>query len=251
MLRYYNELDTINSREIFLHLGEEKEICLIPNCYYINPQGILYNSFGEDGHKEANLVYAYNLIKNYFYDRKYVSVDNDGKYSLQKELVKELNTYKRIIKTNSITRIDAWEYTHLDFCDLKDPLIIKLIIGIVSSKIILLNNFIDLENKSNNKRADIDKIIDLSKDDIKDILIRYCGFHKIETLQNKTITTSSLDLNSFINYFDNGYIVDIVPKISINSENDELYRTLVIDKFIEKNPQYEGKIKARKLTLYK
>lgn len=250
MLKYYSELDSINSREIYLPFSEKIENYLIPNCYYINSQGILYNCFGKEGHKEANLMYTYKLIKDSFRDRKYVSLIGDGKISLQKKLLEELNTYKRILKTNSVTRIDVMKYIHLDFCDLNDPLIVELLIGIISSKIILLNKFIELENTSNNKTNDIEKIIDLSKDDIKDVLVRYCGFHKIESMKRKTITTSSLDLNSFINYFDNGWIIDIVPKISLCNVDDELYRTIVVDKFLEKNPQYDDKIKIRKLTLY-
>ena len=251
MLKYYDEIDNINSREIYLPFSNEKENYIIPNCYYINSQGLLYNCFGDDGHKESNLTYTYNLIKDYFYDNRYVSLNDDDKISLHKILIEELETYKRIITTKSVTRIDVMQYIHLDFCDLKDPFIVKLIIGIISSKIIMLNRFIELENKLNNKREDIDKIIDLSKDDIKDILVRYCGFHKIESLENKTITTSSLDLNSFINYFDNDWTIDIVSKISILNENDELYRTLVIDNFLDKNPQYSDKVKVRKLTLHK
>ena len=251
MLKYYDEIDTINSREMYLPFSKEKENYIIPNCYYINSKGLLYNCFGADGHKEANLIYTYNKIKDSFYGNRYVSLNDDGKISLHKILIEELETYKRIITTKAVTRIDVMKYVHLDFCDLEDPLLVKLILRIISSKIILLNKFIELENKSENKREDIGKIIDLSKDDIKDILVRYCGFHKIESLENKTITTSSLDLNSFINYFDKGWKIDIVSKISLNDKNDELYRTIVIDNFLKKNPQYSDKIKAIKLTLYK
>lgn len=251
MLKYHNEIDNINIREMYLPFSDAKEKYIIPNCYYINSKGLLYNCFGPDGHKEANLIYTYDNIKNSFYDIKYVSLTDEGTFSLQKELIRELKTYKRIITTKSVTRIDVMKYIHLDFCDKKDPLIVKLVLGIISSKIILLNKFIDLENKSINKKQDIDRINGLAKNDIKDILVRYCGFHKIESLENKTITTSSLDLNSFINYFDNDWTIDIVSKISLSNENDELYRTLVIDNFLEKNPQYSDKIKVKKLTLYK
>jgi len=251
MLKYYDEIDNINIREMYLPFSNEKRKYIILNCYYINSQGLLYNCFGDDGHKESNLIYAYNLIKDSFYNKKYVSLNGDGKILLNKNLIQELETYKRIITTKSVTRIDVMKYIHLDFCDLKDPFIVKLVLGIISSKIILLNKFIELESKSKNRKQDIDRIIDLSKDDIKDILVRYCGFHKIESLGNKIITTSSLDLNNFINYFDNDWTIDIVPQISIFNENNELYRTLVIDNFLDKNPKYSDKIKTRKLTLYK
>jgi len=51
MLKYYDEIDNINIREMYLPFTNEKENFVIPNCYYINSQGLLYNCFGDDGHK--------------------------------------------------------------------------------------------------------------------------------------------------------------------------------------------------------
>lgn len=152
MLRYYNEINSISSTEMYLPFSDKKENYVIPNCYYINSNGYLYNSFGKDGHKETNLQYTYQLIKDSFYDKRYVSIMGDKKISLQKELIEELKTYKRIVTTGAITRVDVMKYFHLDFCDLKNPLIIKLILGTISSKIILLNKFVELENISKNKK---------------------------------------------------------------------------------------------------
>lgn len=259
MLKYYNEIDNVNSRQIYPSFSEQKETenYIIPNCYYINSKGLLYNCFGNDDHKGTNLLYTYKLIKDYYFYEEYNEEYEGGedpiacykynsKPSLERKLIEELDTYKRIIKTNKLTRVDLMKYFNLNFCYLKDPLIIKYVIGIISSKIILLNKFIELEKNSENKRDDIEKIIDLSKDDLKDILVRYCGFHKIETLVEKIITTSSLDLNSFINYLDNGWIIDIVPKISLYEKEDILYKTLVVDNFLNKNPQYSDRIKVKK-----
>ena len=78
MLKYYDEIDAINSREMYLPFSDEKENYIIPNCYYINSKGVLYNCFGEDGHKEANLIYTYKLIKDSFYDEKYICLAGDG-----------------------------------------------------------------------------------------------------------------------------------------------------------------------------
>lgn len=248
MLKYYDEIESIHIKEMHMSYFDktEKQDYIIPNAYYINSSGLLYNSFGDDGHKEANLLYAYKLIKDYFFDVRYVGITKeDGIPSLQRKLKEELKAYKRIVKTNRLTLFDALNYFHITFCDLNDPLIIKLALGIITSEIILLNKFIELEKKVDNKKDAIEKIIELSNDDIKDILVRFCGFHKIETNLSKTITTSSLDLNSFINYFDNGWTIDIVPKILLNEEEDKFYRTLVLDNFLKKNPQYSNKVKMK------
>ncbi len=242
MLEYYSELDKTNSREIYLPFGDGvKKNYIIPNSFYINSKGLLFNSFGERGHKEENLMYIYSLAKYQF---------NGGTDSitLEKILLDEQETYKRIVETNTITRNDVQKYVHLDFCDLTDPLIIKLVIGIISSKIIFLKKFINLENNSKDKKADLDRIISLSKDDINDILVRYCGFHKVEAKEKRAITTSSLDLNIFTNYFENGWKVNLVPRISLRDEDTDVHRTIVVDNFVEKNPQYSDKIRIRKLS---
>ena len=241
MIKFYDELITKKEIEIYPPFSDIKESFVLPNAYYINTKGLLYNCFGDDGHKASNLIYTYKLIKDAFYDKKYTSFyDDDVQISLKTELINTLKEYNRILNTKTISKSDIKNYINMNCCDLNDLLLIKLIIGIISSKILLLEKFIELENISNNKVEDINKIIYESNDEISDILIRYCGFHKIESQIDKTITTSSLDLNLFINYLDRDYKVCIIPKI--NQEYDALYESLVIDKFLEKNPDYTGKI---------
>ena len=50
------------------------------------------------------------------------------------------------------------------------------------------------------------------------------------------------NINSFINYFDNGWKIDVIPKISLNNRDDELYRVLVVEKFLDRNPQYSDRL---------
>ena len=81
--------------------------------------------------------------------------------------------------------------------------------------------------------------------DLSDILVRYCKFHKISSVLDKTIISSSINLNGFINYLENDWSLMIVP--TIRKDYDDLYLHLVYDSFIEKHPEYEKKIKIKTL----
>ena len=67
-----------------------------------------------------------------------------------------------------------------------------------------------------------------------------------EAKEKRAITTSSLNLNNFINYFENGWKINLVPPISVCNENADVHRMVVVDNFLNKNPQYSDKIKIRK-----
>lgn len=181
MIKFYDELITDNKIQIYLPFSNVKEEYQLPNSYYINSNGLLYNCFEIDGHKEANLIYTYKLIKDAFYDKKYITLDNNDSILLDEILNVEKEKYKRILNSKLLTKEDVKCYLNMNCSNLNDPLLIKLIKGIISSKIILLEKFVELEKISNNKKKDIDKIIDMSNNDINDILVRYCSFHKIES----------------------------------------------------------------------
>ena len=73
MIKFYDELITKKEIEIYPPFSDIKESFVLPNAYYINTKGLLYNCFGDDGHKASNLIYTYKLIKDAFYDKKYTS----------------------------------------------------------------------------------------------------------------------------------------------------------------------------------
>ena len=72
-----------------------------------------------------------------------------------------------------------------------------------------------LKNNSNNYEEEIDKI---SKMDFPDFLVRCCGFHKVESQVNKTITTSLIDYeDAFSEYIDRGWMIEFIPPIVLNN----------------------------------
>ena len=82
---------------------------------------------------------------------------------------------------------------------------------------------------------------------LDDLLVQCCGFHKVNSSREKTITTSSLNYKeSFKEYIQNGWEIDYVPKIIIDKE--KLYR---IEKNGEKIPledYYQINNNGKKLT---
>ena len=249
MLKFYDEIIKDNKIRIFNPGTREEMDFEIPNSYYINPKGFLYNSLSENGdsHKETNLIYPYGDIKDAFYGKKFYSLDGIYTVVLEDKLKAAIETYKRIVKNNTLESFDIKCYLNMLCADYNDPLLMKLILGVITSKIALLERFIEIKNTTVDHKKVMDKIVFESRDDIADMLVRVCGFHKIESQMSKMITTSSLDLNSFKNYLDKGFKVTVIPPILLDREYDELYEQLVLDKFMDKNPEYEGKVLTMKL----
>ncbi|HPF83465.1 MAG TPA: hypothetical protein PLV83_04810 [Bacilli bacterium] len=75
---------------------------ILPNAWFITPYGYLYNTGGENGHKEGNLIYPFhNLIKQALYNNK---------------LVPETNTLEKInsiLKRGYVTQLEFDYYAHL------------------------------------------------------------------------------------------------------------------------------------------
>ena len=90
-----------------------------------------------------------------------------------------------------------------------------------------------LRNYIINYKEEIDKI---SKMDFPDFLVRCCGFHKVESQVNKTITTSLVNYeDAFSEYINRGWKVDFIPPIVLNNGVLEEYNNdfLVVRKALK------------------
>lgn len=198
----------------------------LPNSWYITPYNHLYNTMGPDGHKEANLIYPL-----YYYIIRDDSVTNPKYY---------LNEIKNILKKECIDVNCFSNYTNLkynfssiypdfyysldslgkvryDMMHKKtyDPRIIKLIIGIQSAHAGLFSFFYNLKNNSCNYDDDLKFIRQFELDEI---LVRCCGFHKISSICDKTITTSCINYEEkFEEYIRKGWTIDFIKPIILNS----------------------------------
>ena len=196
----------------------------LPNAWYITPYNHLYNTMGKDGHKEANLYYPYFHIER----DDYVSSPTIYLKSIQKILKegcidkKTFDNYTHLIC--DFTSIYPEEYYHMSDKDqlvyelmykkTYNPRIIKLIIGIKSAHAGLYSFFYNLKNNSLDYKSDLEF---LKKYCLDEILIRCCGFHKISSIKDKVITTSSINYeDDFREYIENGWTIDFVKPIIFN-----------------------------------
>ena len=197
----------------------------LPNAWYITPFNHLYNSMGPGGHREANVHYQFSCIFN-----------ND---KIENEGFKNLRHTNKIIKEGFITKSEYTHFTNLipEFLSVLpdeyykkssedkfkyqmldrrtyNPKIVKLVAGIISAHAGLFTKFENLKDKSSNYKSDLEFIKQFSEDEI---LIRFCGFHKISSAVDKTITTSDINyLEDFKEYIDRGWTIDFIKPIVLN-----------------------------------
>ena len=247
-----------------------------PNSWYITPNGYLYNT--GSGHQEGELTYPfYNIIRELLrigdevpniklYDRivetlkrGYVTQDEFDMYAnliykvptiLTPEVEHAMEQMKNILKMSYGERLKM-EIPH--YARTYQRNIITLQIGYYAAKTALFNSFVKL-NDSKHKRDIINTLSTLRFDDM---LIRYCNFHKISSVEDKTITTTSINaMESFKTYLDNGWNLDIVPGIVYDEQKDELVEVdfdgYYINKYFEEQlEEYNGNGKIRIKQKYK
>lgn len=95
--------------------------------------------------------------------------------------------------------------------------VLKLLLGIVNAQACMYKSFEDLCIKTNNPKEELENLERITNDDIRDILVRFCGFHKVESIVDKTITTSLINYKeTFKEYIDKGWTISFVPPIIID-----------------------------------
>lgn len=267
------ELKGINIIEI----PEQKEGIKyrFPDVWYITPNGYLYNT--GTGHKEGNLIYSFSEIQDLL--RNGNEVPNIKLYDRIVEILKrgyvtqtEFNIYGNLkynVPTIRTPQVEHAIEQMKNICKMSyeerlkmgiphyartyQRNIITLQIGYYAAKTALFNSFVKL-NDSKYKREIINTLSDLRFDDM---LIQYCNFHKISSVEDKTITTTSINaIESFKEYLDNGWNLDIVPGIVYDEQKDELVEVdfdgYYINKYFEEQlEEYNGNGKIRIKQKYK
>ena len=238
MYKYYSEIDY--NQFVLINDHDKVKKYNIPNSYFINSWGILYNSFGINYHSNSYLNYTLNYIKqlileesNKYLSNHYIIDSNDYNNRIM--------WYKKIY--NDIVNLDIVDIKYIKMflninINYSNQFISLLIKGIVSTNIILLETFKSIANDSN-KQIIYKQIINNTNGDLVDILIKYCNFHKIESQAKKTITTASLDFELFKNYLDEGYILNVVSK---SLDDLDIHAIIARDRFLEKEPIYDQQI---------
>lgn len=248
-----------------------------PNAFYITPHGYLYNTGGKEGHKEGNLIYPfyrkiYNIllengnianINNYNHiaeilERGYVTSYEFLNYSnliydiptiFTPEVEHDIERHRTILNMSEedFEKLDKRYFPHPRRSYQKN--IITLVTGHLAAESSLFQSFRRL-NVSKRKREIIEQLYCISKGDLSDILVRFCKFSKVESIVDKTITTSLLTgIENFRAYLDKGWDLHLIPGVVYDQTTDELsevnFNSIYIDNYLDKElNKYEGKGKV-------
>lgn len=189
----------------------------LTDAWFITQNKYLYNTGGKDGHRGTNLIYSYQKIKEYILNNR--KIDNN-----HFELAKDIKSKKYITSNqfkiylnylsqpNYLTKIEGSPVTYENH-------IVNTVLGIVNARACFYEFFKKLQEQCTNPVVELNKIIELTNDDIGDVLVRCCGFHKIESQLYKTITTSCINYEyEFSEYIKKGWKIHFVPPIIINHQ---------------------------------
>lgn len=197
-----------------------------PDAWYITPNNYLYNA-GEDGHKSRDLTFNYNRLVRLIVNNEIDLSNHDisSSYFNELEEIKEngyitasqfkvyLNYISQPVYLNSVSGMPIT----------MDKRTIKLVSGIINAQQYFFKFFEDLFINTKSPISEINKIMKWTKNDIGDILVRCCGFHKIESMLEKTITTSCVDYEiQFEEYIKKGWKIQFVSPIIINQKLGEV-----------------------------
>lgn len=201
---------------------EKGEYHLEPDAWYITPNNYLYNP-GVFSHQARTLEDSYMRIKDYIESGKRITNYNHSNIYLKET--------KKVEERDYITRGQFYSYLHyinepnyLESINgepvTRERNIFTLIIGIINSHVGFYKFFEDLCLKTDNPKEELEKIKKWTNNDIRDILVRCCGFHKVESTVDKTITTSLINYEEeFKEYIDRGWNIVFVPPIIIDEHD--------------------------------
>lgn len=216
-------IDELKKYMIIEYEVDKKDDVYQPDAWYITPNGYLYN-VGKDGHKGRDLSFSYNRIKSSINDNENILETHntsDGYLNMSKEIKEKGYITAGQFKTflNYISQPVYLEYIN-GIPVTRERHIIELILGIINAKACFYRFFEDLYIYTESPQNEIDKIIDWTNDDIGDVLVRCCGFHKVESMQEKTITTSCINYEvKFEEYIKKGWNIVFIPPIIIDEDN--------------------------------
>lgn len=196
----------LNSIKTIEYESDKVENIYQPDAWYITPNGFLYNA-GKYGHKSRDLAFNYKRIissicsnsyfENHEISNEYFKIASNMKnrgYITAGQFQLFLNYISQPLY---LEKVDGIPVT-------RDRNINQLVIGIVNAQGCLYKFFEDLCIYTDDPIIEIRKLIEMTNNDIGDILVRYCGFHKVESTQTKTITTSLINYESeFSDYINN------------------------------------------------
>ncbi|MBR1377146.1 MAG: hypothetical protein IJ565_04990 [Bacilli bacterium] len=248
---------------------------IFPNAWYITPDGYLYNT--GSGHKMGNFVDQFyceikpllengkkiSHINNYevisdIYKREYITSSEFRTYANLKYEIPTIETpeielakiqRKKFMEKNRGKELDFDDLKNLNLLDDKrtyQSRIINLVVGWKNAEQGLVNSFEVFNDVSAERKKELIKQLSKMVSCLSDMFVRFCGFNKVESTIDKTITTSSLNIDKFKEYLSKGWTLQIIPGIIYDKKEDILttmdFNSYFIEKYIDKKmEEYDGK----------
>lgn len=216
-------IDELKKYMTIQYAPNKKDDVYQPDAWYITPNGYLYN-VGKYGHKGRDLSFDYNRIKCSINDNEKIlqtHKTSNGYLNMSKEIKEKgyITAGQFKVFLNYISQPAYLEYIN-GIPVTRERHIIELILGIINAKAYFYRFFEDLYIHTESPQNEVDKIINWTNDDIGDVLVRCCGFHKIESMQETTITTSCINYEKELEeYIQNGWNVVFIPPFIIDKDN--------------------------------
>ena len=267
--------DLENKTNILLPDNNNGVVFTCENAWFLTPSGYLYNTGGEDGHQNGNLSVPFSKIYNFLLQGE--KVPNTSNYQkiknilnlgfvtseefqnyansvyflptiLTPEVEDDIMRYYRIMNLSPSEQEQLLQKKDFSFPALErsyQPNIIKLVVGHLAAEGDLFHSFQKV-NTSHKKKEIIQKIYTFSNQDFSDVLVRYCGFHKVESCEKKITTSSLYGIQEFKEYLNHGWSLYIIPKIVYDATLDDVHEmnfsSYFIDCHFDKElSNYEGK----------
>ena len=224
-------MEAINNFEIYIPPKRIMKDVRISDSYYLTPNKHLFHV---DDHKNNNIRFEFSKIvkkldlnldsldPKYYFDIVREHIDNG--YLTLGDIYYYYNFYDKcfFLKNDNYDALD-WKMKSDLQGEAKcyDKTLLELAIGIESAYGSLYEFFYNLRLNANYYEMEIFKICDMT---FKDFMVRCCGFHKIETVVDKTITTSCINHEEeFSEYIKRGWKIQFIPPIVLNDGTLEEY----------------------------
>ena len=250
-------ISDINRLECILIPSKDKIVkCCMPDAWFITPHGYLYNT--GVAHKEGNLTYSFWDIFERLKSEKNISCKENYSEKIKDILTRgfvsgiEFRAYANsiyklpTIYTPHIQKAMELAGKNMTYIERSyQPNIIKLTIGFLDAKSSLYRSFEKL-NAAKKKALLAKKLEEFTLHCKEELLIRFAGFHKIESCERKITTSSLYGIRDFKEYLDKGWDLYIVPSIGYDKILDEIFEMDLNEYFIsnfldEELKDYKGK----------
>ena len=163
------------------------------------------------------------------------------------EVMLEAERYKKVLQLpeEEMMNIPEKDYPHPERSYQRN--LVNLIIGYYAAKESFYKSFARL-NPSRHKKEIIEEIALM---DLDDIFVKFSGFHKISSVEDKTITTSDIKgIEIFSEYLNRGWNLDIIPGLVYDRFLDKLvemdFKWEYVNRYLnDELNKYNGKGRVR------